>query len=140
MDRVIPRIAVKQLLQWQPRAPSGDFKFRLRQKFADVAKTKIGHRLHMGWKSKRLRQFRRIDNAHPTHPDTFCACGQPEVLHGQAGAEEIGFQHRMAAKHVRTAALAIAGIRAGEVWEIGETCRASYCGHHYLSDTAVVRG
>jgi hypothetical protein len=38
------------------------------------------------------------------------------------------------------AALAIAGIRAGEVWEIGETCRASYCGHHYLSDTAVVRG
>ena len=38
------------------------------------------------------------------------------------------------------AARAIAGIRAGEVWEIGESCRASYCGHHYLSDTAVVRG
>lgn len=77
--------------------------------------------------------FMYVSLAHGDHNGSFTTAV------GGGGAVDNGWPNdcRQAQDN---AALAIAGIRAGEVWEIGETCRASYCGHHYLSDTAVVRG
>ena len=77
--------------------------------------------------------FMYVSLAHGDHNGSFTTAV------GGGGAVDNGWPNdcRQAQEN---AALAIAGIRAGEVWEIGETCRASYCGHHYLSDTAVVRG
>ena len=77
--------------------------------------------------------FMYVSLAHGDHNGSFTTAV------GGGGAVDNGWPNdcRQAQDN---AALAIAGIRAGEVWEIGESCRASYCGHHYLSDTAVVRG
>jgi hypothetical protein len=77
--------------------------------------------------------FMYVSLAHGDHNGSFTTAV------GGGGAVDAGWPNdcRQAQDN---AALAIAGIRAGEVWEIGENCRASYCGHHYLSDTAVVRG
>jgi hypothetical protein len=50
-----------------------------------------------------------VKDADPTNPDTFCSCGQPEILNGATGAIHIRITHRGPPQHLTTSPLATAG-------------------------------
>jgi hypothetical protein len=50
-----------------------------------------------------------VKDADPTNPDTFCSCGEPEILNGATGAIHIRITHRGPPQHLTTSPLATAG-------------------------------
>ncbi len=76
--------------------------------------------------------FMYVSFAHGDHNGTFTS-----PVGGGGAVDTTWRDDRTEA--LKNAAAAIAGIREGRVWQVGDGCRASYCGHHHMSDTAAVR-
>src|SRR4051812_27898222 len=95
-------------LQRDTRTPAFLLKLRLWEKLTHIAQAQIRHGMHVRRQAKDLRQLHRVKNTHPPYPKVFSPCGQPEILHSQTDAEQIGLDNSVAAQDVRATARAVA--------------------------------
>src|SRR5712692_4153378 len=96
------------LLERRALPPADGFEHGGVGKLLGVADAKVGHGHDVLWQAEFRGQCRVIDDAYPTHADTFGARGEPQILHSTTGAEEVRVQDRVPAEHL-PAALSIAG-------------------------------
>src|SRR5712692_2743558 len=64
--------------------------------------------MHVRRQAEELCQLLRDKDTHPAYPNAFRPCRQPEILDGEADAEQIGIEDRVAAQDMRTTPHAIA--------------------------------
>ena len=100
---------MNELFNWNPAPPSCRFQIGLGGKLGDIAETEIGQHFDRPGDPEHPLQCSVVQNADPSHPDTFSPRSQPEILDGATGAVQIRLAHRRTPQHMRAAALAAAG-------------------------------
>jgi hypothetical protein len=106
---VSPRFVVNELVNRNPGSPPCRLQVRLRRKVGNVAEAEI--RQHFDWPgdTEHLFQCSMVQDADPSNPDTFCSCGQPEILDGAARTIQIRIAYRGTAQYMTSTTLTAAG-------------------------------
>ncbi len=71
--------------QWATLRPAGGSQLGFGRELVDIADTEIRHDLQVRWQVEQRGKVTLVEEADPADADAFCACGQPQIFHGETG-------------------------------------------------------